>query len=66
MGSGAIDIKAPPEIEKIASLRPLDDMTEIAVASQFGKIICIGTKSDRAAGRAIVGVKPLDLDTDVR
>jgi DNA gyrase subunit A len=34
------------------------------VISQFGKIIRIDTKSVRAAGRATMGVRFLDLDTD--
>ncbi len=34
------------------------------VISQFGKIIRIDTKQVRAAGRATMGVKLLDLDTD--
>jgi DNA gyrase subunit A len=34
------------------------------VISQFGKIIRIDTKSVRSAGRATMGVKLLDLDTD--
>jgi DNA gyrase subunit A len=34
------------------------------VISQFGKIIRIDTKSVRAAGRATMGVKLLDLDKD--
>ena len=36
----------------------------LMVISQFGKIIRIDTKSVRAAGRATMGVKLLDLDTD--
>jgi len=39
VGSGAIDIKTPPRIDKFASIQLVDDTTEMIVISQFGKII---------------------------
>ena len=50
-------------IDKVTAL-PLVDTTEMMVISQFGKIIRVDTKQVRAAGRATMGVKLLDLDTD--
>jgi DNA gyrase subunit A len=63
-GKGVINMKATPKIGKVASIQLVDDTTEMMVISQFGKIIRIDTKSVRAAGRATMGVKLLDLDTD--
>jgi DNA gyrase subunit A len=63
-GKGVINMKATPKIGKVASIQLVDDTTEMMVISQFGKIIRIDTKSVRAAGRATMGVKLLDLDDD--
>ncbi|AEU34389.1 DNA gyrase subunit A [Granulicella mallensis] len=63
-GKGVINMKSTPKIGKVASIQLVDDTTEMMVISQFGKIIRIDTKSVRAAGRATMGVKLLDLDTD--
>ena len=63
-GKGVINMKATPKIGKVASIQLVDDTTEMMVISQFGKIIRIDTKSVRAAGRATMGVKLLDLDAD--
>ena len=63
-GKGVINMRATPKIGKVASIQLVDDTTEMMVISQFGKIIRIDTKSVRAAGRATMGVKLLDLDTD--
>src|SRR5665213_931309 len=63
-GKGVINMRATPKIGKVASIQLVDDTTEMMVISQFGKIIRIDTKSVRAAGRATMGVKLLDLDSD--
>ena len=63
-GKGVINMRATPKIGKVASIQLVDDTTEMMVISQFGKIIRIDTKSVRAAGRATMGVKLLDLDAD--
>jgi DNA gyrase subunit A len=63
-GKGVINMRTTPKIGKVASIQLVDDTTEMMVISQFGKIIRIDTKSVRAAGRATMGVKLLDLDTD--
>jgi DNA gyrase subunit A len=63
-GKGVINMRATPKIGKVTSIQLVDDTTEMMVISQFGKIIRIDTKSVRAAGRATMGVKLLDLDTD--
>jgi len=63
-GKGVINMKATPKIGKVTAIQLVDDTTEMMVISQFGKIIRIDTKSVRAAGRATMGVKLLDLDTD--
>jgi DNA gyrase subunit A len=63
-GKGVINMRTTPKIGKVASIQLVDDTTEMMVISQFGKIIRIDTKSVRAAGRATMGVKLLDLDPD--
>ena len=63
-GKGVINMRTTPKIGKVASIQLVDDTTEMMVISQFGKIIRIDTKSVRSAGRATMGVKLLDLDTD--
>jgi DNA gyrase subunit A len=63
-GKGVINMKTSAKIGKVTSINLVDDTTEMMVISQFGKIIRIDTKSVRAAGRATMGVKLLDLDTD--
>ncbi len=64
-GKGVINMKTGgTKIGKVASIQLVDDTTEMMVISQFGKIIRIDTKSVRAAGRATMGVKLLDLDSD--
>ena len=63
-GKGVINMRATPKIGKVTSIQLVDDTTEMMVISQFGKIIRIDTKQVRAAGRATMGVKLLDLDTD--
>jgi DNA gyrase subunit A len=63
-GKGVINMRATPKIGKVASIQLVDDTTEMMVISQFGKIIRIDTKSVRAAGRATMGVRLLDLDAD--
>src|SRR5277367_1527634 len=63
-GKGVINMKTSTKIGKVTSINLVDDTTEMMVISQFGKIIRIDTKSVRAAGRATMGVKLLDLDTD--
>ena len=63
-GKGVINMRTTPKIGKVTSIQLVDDTTEMMVISQFGKIIRIDTKQVRAAGRATMGVKLLDLDTD--
>ncbi|MFC6645966.1 DNA gyrase subunit A [Granulicella cerasi] len=61
-GKGVINMKTTPKIGKVTTIQLVDDTTEMMVISQFGKIIRIDTKTVRAAGRATMGVKLLDLD----
>ncbi len=63
-GKGVINMRTTPKIGKVTSIQLVDDTTEMMVISQFGKIIRIDTKSVRAAGRATMGVRLLDLDGD--
>jgi DNA gyrase subunit A len=63
-GKGVINMRTTPKIGSVTSIQLVDETTEMMVISQFGKIIRIDTKSVRAAGRATMGVKLLDLDTD--
>jgi DNA gyrase subunit A len=61
-GKGVINMRTTPKIGAVNSIALVDDTSEMMVISQFGKIIRIDTKSVRAAGRATMGVKLLDLD----
>lgn len=61
-GKGVINMRTTPKIGRVTSINLVDDTTEMMVISQFGKIIRIDTKSVRAAGRATMGVKLLDLE----
>ncbi len=61
-GKGVINMRTTPKIGKVSSIQLVDETTELMVISQFGKIIRIDTKTIRAAGRATMGVKLLDLD----
>jgi DNA gyrase subunit A len=63
-GKGVINMRATPTSGKVTSIQLVDDTTEMMVISQFGKIIRIDTKTVRAAGRATMGVKLLDLEAD--
>ncbi len=61
-GKGVINMRTTPKIGKVSAIQLVDESTELMVISQFGKIIRIDTKTIRAAGRATMGVKLLDLD----
>jgi DNA gyrase subunit A len=61
-GKGVINMRTTPKIGKVSTIQLVDETTELMVISQFGKIIRIDTKTIRAAGRATMGVKLLDLD----
>ena len=61
-GKGVINMRTTPKIGKVSTIQQVDETTELMVISQFGKIIRIDTKTIRAAGRATMGVKLLDLD----
>ena len=55
-------MRTTPKIGQVSTIQLVDETTELMVISQFGKIIRIDTKTIRAAGRATMGVKLLDLD----
>ena len=61
-GKGVINMRTTPKIGQVSAIQLVDESTELMVISQFGKIIRIDTKTIRAAGRATMGVKLLDLD----
>ncbi|WP_419804759.1 DNA gyrase subunit A [Terriglobus sp.] len=61
-GKGVINMRTTPKIGQVSTIQLVDESTELMVISQFGKIIRIDTKTIRAAGRATMGVKLLDLD----
>lgn len=61
-GKGVINMRTTPKIGAVTNIQLVDDTSEMMVISQFGKIIRIDTKSVRAAGRATMGVKLLDLE----
>ncbi len=45
-------LKTARKIGKVTGINLVDETSELMVISQFGKIICIDTKSIRAAGRS--------------
>jgi hypothetical protein len=55
-------LKTARKIGKVTGINLVDEASELMVISQFGKVIRIGTKSIRGAGRSTQGVKLLDLD----
>jgi len=61
---GVTNLKATPKVGKTTSILLVNEISELIVISQFGKIIRIDTKTIRAAGRATQGVRLLNLEPD--
>jgi DNA gyrase subunit A len=61
---GVTNLKATPKVGKTTSIMLVNEVSELMVISQFGKIIRIDTKQVRAAGRATQGVRLLFLEPD--
>jgi DNA gyrase subunit A len=63
-GQGVTNLKATPKVGKTASILLVNEVSELMVISQWGKIIRIDTKTVRAAGRATQGVRLLNLEPE--
>jgi DNA gyrase subunit A len=63
-GKGVKNMAVTPRIGRVSSIQLVEDISELMVISQFGKIIRIDTKTIRAAGRATQGVRLLNLEPD--
>jgi DNA gyrase subunit A len=63
-GKGVKNMAVTPRIGRVTSIQLVDDISELMVISQWGKIIRIDTKTIRAAGRATQGVRLLNLEPE--
>ncbi len=61
---GVTNLKATPKVGKTTSILLVNEISELMVISQWGKIIRIDTKTIRAAGRATQGVRLLNLEPE--
>jgi DNA gyrase subunit A len=61
---GVTNLKATAKVGKTASILLVNEISELMVISQFGKIIRCDTKTIRAAGRATQGVRLLNLEPE--
>ncbi|HEX4067932.1 MAG TPA: DNA gyrase subunit A [Acidobacteriaceae bacterium] len=61
-GKGVINVKTTSRNGKVVGIQLVDEISEIIVISQYGKIIRIDTTTVRAAGRSTQGVKLLNLE----
>jgi DNA gyrase subunit A len=63
-GQGVTNLKATAKVGKTSSILMVNEVSELMVISQWGKIIRIDTKTIRAAGRATQGVRLLNLEPE--
>ena len=63
-GKGVKNMAVTPRIGRVTAIQLVDDISELMVISQWGKIIRIDTKTVRAAGRATQGVRLLNLEPE--
>jgi len=63
-GKGVKNMAVTPRIGRVSTIQLVDDMSELIIISQWGKIIRIDTKTIRAAGRATQGVRLLNLEPE--
>ncbi|MGA2207715.1 MAG: DNA gyrase subunit A [Terracidiphilus sp.] len=63
-GKGVKNLSVTERVGRVNSIQLVDDLSELMVISQFGKIIRCDTKTIRAAGRATQGVRILNLEPD--
>jgi len=61
---GVTNLKATAKVGKTTSILLVNEISELMVISQWGKIIRIDTKTIRAAGRATQGVRLLNLEPE--
>jgi len=61
-GKGVINVKTTAKNGKVVGIQLVDEISEIIVISQYGKIIRIDTTTIRQAGRSTQGVKLLNLE----
>ncbi|MGA3333244.1 MAG: DNA gyrase subunit A [Terracidiphilus sp.] len=63
-GKGVKNLSVTERVGRVNSIQLVDDLSELMVISQFGKIIRCDTKTIRSAGRATQGVRILNLEPD--
>jgi DNA gyrase subunit A len=61
-GKGVINVKTTARNGKVVSIMLVNELSEVMVISQFGKIIRIDTKTVRESGRSAQGVRLLHLE----
>ncbi len=61
-GKGVINLKTTARNGKVVSIMLVNELSEVMVISQFGKIIRIDTKTVRESGRSAQGVRLLHLE----
>jgi DNA gyrase subunit A len=61
-GKGVINLKTTARNGKVVSIMLVNELSEVMVISQYGKIIRIDTKTVRESGRSAQGVRLLHLE----
>ena len=61
-GKGVINVKTTGRNGKVVSIMLVNELSEVMVISQFGKIIRIDTATVRESGRSAQGVRLLHLE----
>ncbi|MGC2110665.1 MAG: DNA gyrase subunit A [Candidatus Korobacteraceae bacterium] len=61
-GKGVINVKTTGRNGKVVSIMLVNELSEVMVISQFGKIIRIDSKNIRESGRSAQGVRLLHLE----
>jgi DNA gyrase subunit A len=61
-GKGVINVKTTTRNGKVVSIMLVNELSELMVISQFGKIIRIDSKNIRESGRSAQGVRLLQLE----
>ncbi|HEY1731828.1 MAG TPA: DNA gyrase subunit A [Terriglobales bacterium] len=61
-GKGVINVKTTARNGKVVSIMLVNELSELMVISQFGKIIRIDSKNIRESGRSAQGVRLLQLE----
>ncbi len=65
-GKGVINVKTTERNGKVVSISQVDELSEVMLISQYGKIIRIESKTIRESGRAAQGVRLLNIEVGDR